>query len=228
KSLDELDQLKEQQITVRQIGILTLGVLTFLLIFASSWTAFYIARGLTVPIKALAEGADEIAQGNLSHRVDVFAEDELGLLVSTFNAMSAKLEENSAELSERRTYIETVLQSLPNGVISFDSENRVSTINRSAIKILRLEDADFGRMHLDQLVNEENRAVFDRLLSRAKRIGHAAEQSVLRRENADGNSETHAETPAALIASALPDESGVVLVIEDLSELIAAQRASAW
>ena len=50
----------------------------------------------------------------------------------------------------------------------------------------------------------------------------------MRRENADGNSETHAETPAALIASALPDEDGVVLVIEDLSELIAAQRASAW
>ena len=228
KSLDELDRLKEQQITVRQIGILTLGVLTFLLIFASSWTAFYIARGLTVPIKALAEGADEIAQGNLSHRVEVFAEDELALLVSTFNAMSGKLEENSAELSQRRKYIETVLQSLPNGVISFDSENRVSTINRSAIKILGLEDADFGRMHLNQLVNEENRIVLDRLLSRAKRIGHAAEQSVLRRENADGNSETHAETPAALIASALPDEDGVVLVIEDLSELIAAQRASAW
>ena len=228
KSLDELDRLKEQQITVRQIGILTLGVLTFLLIFASSWTAFYIARGLTVPIKALAEGADEIAQGNLSHRVEVFAEDELALLVSTFNAMSGKLEENSAELSQRRKYIETVLQSLPNGVISFDSENRVSTINRSAIKILGLEDADFGRMHLNQLVNEEKRIVLDRLLSRAKRIGHAAEQSVLRRENADGNSETHAETPAALIASALPDEDGVVLVIEDLSELIAAQRASAW
>src|SRR4029078_5395594 len=154
KSLDELDQLKEQQITVRQIGILTLGVLTFLLIFASSWTAFYIARGLTIPIKALAEGADEIAQGNLSHRVNVFADDELALLISTFNAMSAKLEENSAELSHRRKYIETVLQSLPNGVISFDGQNRVSTINRSAINILKLENADFGQVHLDQLVSE--------------------------------------------------------------------------
>jgi nitrogen fixation/metabolism regulation signal transduction histidine kinase len=228
KSLDELDRLKEQQITVRQIGFLTLGVLTFLLIFASSWTAFYIARGLTIPIKALAEGADEIAQGNLSHRVNVFAEDELALLISTFNAMSAKLEENSAELSHRRKYIETVLQSLPNGVISFDGQNRVSTINRSAINILKLENADFGQVHLDQLVSEENRVVIDRLLSRAKRIGHAAEQTVLRRENADGNSDSQAETPVALIASALPDEGGVVLVIEDLSELIAAQRASAW
>ncbi len=65
-SLSEFDRLKDQQIVVRQVGFLTLGVLTFLLIFASSWTAFYIARGLTVPIKALAVGADEIAQGNLA------------------------------------------------------------------------------------------------------------------------------------------------------------------
>lgn len=228
RSFDEFERLRGHAATVRQIGLLTLGVLTFLLIFASSWTAFYIARGLTGPIKALAEAADEIAQGNLSHRVDVFAEDELALLVSTFNAMSARLEENSAELSQRRKYIETVLQSLPNGVISFDNHNRVSTINRSAINILKLEDADFGLIQLDKLVNEENYVVIDRLLSRAKRIGHASEQTVLRRENADGNSDSQAETPVALIASALPDESGSVLVIEDLSELIAAQRASAW
>ena len=65
--------------------------------------------------------ADEIAQGNLAHRVDVFAEDELALLVTAFNQMSAKLEENSAEINEGRRYIETVLQSLPTGVISVDS-----------------------------------------------------------------------------------------------------------
>ncbi len=101
-SVDELENLKQRQAGVRQIGLLTLGVLTFLLIFASSWTAFYIARGLTVPIKALAEGAEKIARGNLAHRVSVLAEDELALLVQTFNQMSAKLEENSAELEERR------------------------------------------------------------------------------------------------------------------------------
>ena len=60
--------------------------------------------------------------GNLAHRVEVLAEDELALLVSTFNQMSAKLEENSAEISERRRYTETVLQSLSTGVISFDGK----------------------------------------------------------------------------------------------------------
>jgi len=227
-SLDEFDRLKDQNVTIRQIGLLTLGVLTFLLIFASSWVAFYVARGLTVPIKALAEGADEIAKGNLGHSVDVFAEDELAILVDSFNQMSSKLQENSTALSEGRKYIETVLQTLPTGVISFDADNRVSTINRAAIYILRLENANFGDFELKALVNEENRVVLERLIARARRIGHAAEQTVLRRENVAGRADGDGNLPVALIASALPDGNGTVLVIEDMSELIAAQRASAW
>jgi nitrogen fixation/metabolism regulation signal transduction histidine kinase len=229
----KFENLKQQQLTVRQIGLLTLGVLTFLLIFASSWTAFYVARGLTVPLKALAQGADKIARGDLAHRVDVFAEDELALLVSTFNQMSAKLEENSYELSERRRYIETVLQSLSTGVISFDGANRVTTINRAAIEILKLETADFTKFELKQLVGDENRQVLERLINRARRIGKASEQTVLQPEYADGSESLNENLPVALTATALPktsatDASGVVLVIEDLSELIAAQRASAW
>ncbi len=232
-SLAEFDKLKEKQITVRQIGLSTLGVLTFLLIFASSWAAFYIARGLTLPLKALAEGADEIARGKLGHRVEVFAEDELAILVESFNQMSAKLEENSAELGERQRYIETVLQSLSTGVISFDAENKVTTINKAAIQILRLEDASFNGFELSKLVTEENRIVLERLLNRAKRIGQASEQTVLQRENANGITENSNENlPVALTATALPrsfgESSGAVLVIEDLSELITAQRASAW
>ncbi|MDQ6786249.1 MAG: ATP-binding protein [Acidobacteriota bacterium] len=233
-TLNEFEKLKQKQVTVRQIGFLTLGVLTFLLIFASSWTAFYIARGLTVPIRALAEGADEIARGNLSHRVDVLAEDELALLVSIFNQMSAKLEENSAELRERRKYIETVLQSLSTGVVSFDGENRVTTINKAAAEMLKLETADFAQFKLKQLVSEENRQILERLLARARRIGQASEQTVLHREFTDGTSaaETGADLPVALSATVLPttngEASGAVLVIEDLSELITAQRASAW
>jgi len=232
-SVVELEELKQKQISVRRIGFLTLGVLTFLLIFASSWTAFYIARGLTVPIKALAEGAEKIARGNLAHRVSVLAEDELALLVLTFNQMSAKLEENSAELEERRKYIETVLQSLSTGVISFDSENRITTINKAAIQILKIEIGDFTQFGLEKLVNEENRTILERLVARAGRIGHASEQTILQRENIDGSMEMNSSLPVLLTATALPktfdgETGGSVLVIEDLSELIAAQRASAW
>ncbi len=162
--------------------------------------------------------------------------------------MSAKLEENSAELRERRKYIETVLQSLSTGVISFDGENRVTTINKAAAQMLKLEDADFSKLDLRQIVSEENRQILERLLSRARRSGHASEQTVLRREFVDGNggvndnngdalntaADAEANLPVALSAAALPKtfagetSSGAVLVIEDLSELIAAQRASAW
>lgn len=227
-TLGEFDRLKSQQVTVRQIGLLTLGVLTFLLIFASSWIAFYIARGITQPIQALAFGADEIAKGNFGYHIDVLAEDELALLVAAFNQMSVRLEQNAAELSERQRYIETVIETLPNGVVSFDTERQVSTINRAAVNILKLEGKDLSGARLETLVAEDNRAVIARLLSRAQRVGHASEQTVLKRENGNGSSDNGGGLTVALTAAALADGKGVVLVIEDLSELIAAQRSSAW
>ncbi|MEQ1604581.1 MAG: ATP-binding protein [Pyrinomonadaceae bacterium] len=223
-SVAQFEDLKRKQILIRRVGLLTLGVLTFLLMFASSWIAIHVARGLTAPIKALAEGAGEIAQGNLSHRVDVLAEDELALLVTTFNEMSAKLESNSIELSERRRYIETVLETLPTGVISFNADDKITTINRSAVNILKA--GDISHEHLVDLVGSEDRPVFERLLSRARRVGHASDQTTLKEEGSNGNQLS--ELTVALTATMLPADGGVVLVIEDLSELIAAQRASAW
>ena len=222
ESLSELDRLGQQQLTIRRIGLLTLGVLTFLLIFASSWIAFYVARGLTAPIKALAEGASEIAKGNFGHRVEVLAEDELAILVSAFNDMSARLDANSTELTERRRYIETVLDTLPTGVISFDAENRVNTINGAASEILGITAGEGHGATIASIAASEDRSVIERLISRAKRVGNSSDQTVLKTgEHGD-------ERTVAIFASALPAGNGVVLVIEDLSELIAAQRASAW
>ncbi len=220
ESLSEYSGLKEQQNTIRQLGMLTLGVLTFLLLFASSWMAFYVARGFTTPILALAEGADHIAKGELGYTVDTIAEDELETLVTAFNQMSTKLEENSAELTERRRYIETVLNTLPTGVISLDADQRVGTINPAATEMLRLGKDGAVGAELLSLVGDSDKAAFERIISRAKRVGHATEQANLRI--------SEAEKPVALIATALPEDAGVVLVMEDLSELIAAQRASAW
>ncbi|HMO81700.1 MAG TPA: ATP-binding protein [Pyrinomonadaceae bacterium] len=227
-ALVELDRLKGEQIVVRQLGFLTLGVLTFLLIFASMWTAFYVARGLTVPIRALAEGADEIARGNLAHRVETEAEDELELLVSSFNEMAARLAANSDEIIEGRRYTETVLQTLPTGVISLGADDRVSTINRAARRMLFLEDGDFAGVDLEKLVSAENFLVLERIVRRSRRIGYASEQTEIRREAGEGSESANSAIPVAFTAAILDEQGGVVLVMEDLSELIAAQRASAW
>ncbi|MEO5858447.1 MAG: ATP-binding protein [Pyrinomonadaceae bacterium] len=220
-ALVELDRLKGEQFTVRQIGFLTLGVLTFLLIFASSWTAFYIARGLTVPIKALAEGAERIAHGDVGSRVEVPAEDELALLVFSFNQMASKLEANQNELTERRRYIETILLSLPTGVISLDEHWKITTINPAAKGILRFELGDYTGSDLATLIGEADRETVERLIARAKRIGHSSDQIKLSADGAE-------PMPVAITVTALPEDRGVVLVMEDLSELLSAQRASAW
>lgn len=221
-SLREFDELKEKQVTVRQVGLLTLGVLTFVLMFASSWIAFYVARGITIPIQALAGGAKEVAGGHLGYQVNALAEDELELLVAAFNEMSATLASNSTELTERKKYIETILASLPTGVVAFDSENRVTSINPAASAILNETDPDVTQVSGESLFDADNALIVTRLLNRARRVGRAAEQITLSGPGAGR------EIMAALSATALPSGGGVVLVIEDLSELISAQRAAAW
>ncbi len=232
---DYQDLVKKQR-RVRLLGLSTLGLMTLILLFVSSWVAIYLARGIATPIKALAEASDEIARGNLKHRVTTIADDELALLAESFNQMTAQLEENrsrieasAAELRDRRNYIETVLQSLSTGVISIDENDCVTTLNASASRMLGLVDGARAREvednpKLSSLIGSEDWFVVDRLLRRARRAGHATEQTQLE----SGGS----PLPVAITATALLDSKGprwgVVLVIEDLSELLAAQRAAAW
>jgi two-component system nitrogen regulation sensor histidine kinase NtrY len=236
----EYQHLLQRQRKVRLLGLSTLGLMTLLLLFASTWVAIHLARGLAAPIRALAEASKEVARGNLSHRVDTIADDELALLAESFNQMTAELDENrlhiedgatalrekNLALEERRNYIETVLESLSTGVISLDQNDCVTTINTAAVSILKLSEAPPAWAKLTTLLSSEDRVALERLLRRARRAGRAAEQNELTRGTVGG------AIPVALTATALRgpagDGRGVVLVIEDLSELLTAQRAAAW
>jgi two-component system, NtrC family, nitrogen regulation sensor histidine kinase NtrY len=237
------EDFRRNQRKVRALGLSTLGLLTLMLLFAATWSAIHLARGIGQPIRALAEAAGEVAEGNLDHRVTAIADDELAVLAAAFNDMTAQLSENrrrierdAAELGEknlaleeRRDYIETVLQTVSTGVISLDEENRVATINAAALGMLRLEEAPRPSTPLAEVVCAEDYAVLERVLWRARLRGRAAEQMELARGPAQGGD----LIPVALTATALNPRAGerrrgVVLVIEDLSELLAAQRAAAW
>jgi nitrogen fixation/metabolism regulation signal transduction histidine kinase len=239
---NRFDDLRQSQRQVRSLGISTLSVLTFLLLFATSWVAIYLARGIATPIKALAEASNEIAKGNFSHRVETVAENELAMLVSSFNQMTSQLEENrrvlesnatelrdkNIALEERRNYIETVLKSLSTGVVSLDENDYVTAINAAAASMLRIEDAHSGeKCKLSSIINGEDLSILERLLRRTRRMGRATDQTELGRELNNNH-----PLPVALTATALLShegkESGVVIVIEDLSELLTAQRAAAW
>ena len=243
-SQGEYQKLVARQRRVRSLGLSTLGLMTLMLLFVSSWVAIYLARGIATPIKALAEASKEIARGNLAHRVTTIAEDELALLASSFNQMTAQLEENRRSieagsaalreknliLEERRDYIETILQSLSTGVVSLDEDDSVTTINAAASRMLKLSAMPAGEGKLEQLLGTEDWSVIDRLIRRARRTGQAAEQALLAGVNDGGVEPT--SLPVALTATALrasaSQKRGVVVVLEDLSELLAAQRVAAW
>jgi PAS domain S-box-containing protein len=232
-----------QQRRVRLLGLSTLGLMTLMLLFVVSWVATYLARGIATPIKALAEASKEVARGNLAHRVTTsIADDELALLADSFNQMTAELEENRSRieagatelrdtnmaLRERRNYIETVLQSLSTGVVSIDENDCVTTLNASAARMFALRARTDDNPKLSSLIDSEDWLVVERLLRRARRTGHATEQTQLESGSSNGNG----PLPVSMTATALRDSKGprrgVVLVIEDLSELLAAQRAAAW
>ncbi|MCA1567101.1 MAG: HAMP domain-containing protein [Acidobacteria bacterium] len=249
RSSQTFENFKLRQRKVRLLGLSTLGLLTLMLLFAATWSAIHLARGIGAPIRALAEAADEVARGNLAHRVATIADDELAILAASFNQMTAQLAENrrrieagagelrdkNLALDERRNYIETVLESLSTGVVSLDEENRVTTINAAAVAMLRLGETPPPGAPLKGMLSVEDHLVLERVLARARRTGRAAWQMELAR----GASQDAGVVPVALTATALGNfteggaggghsSRGIVLVIEDLTELLAAQRAAAW
>jgi PAS domain S-box-containing protein len=209
-----------------------------LLIFSASWLALYVARGITIPIQALAEATDRVAQGDFERPVEVVAEDELAGLVKSFNEMAAMLAENrkrlerAAEdlsrtnlaLDNRRRYIETVLESLSTGVISTDENAGIATINRSALWMLGLNDKPDIGTPIDRLVEAQGEELAA-LCRRARRSETAHAEIEFKR--GDGSLLSTATTAIALRTSEGTIE-GLVIVIEDLTDLIQAERAAAW
>jgi two-component system nitrogen regulation sensor histidine kinase NtrY len=224
---------------IKAIYILLLAAVTLLLIFSASWLALYVARGITIPIQALAEATDRIAKGDFGRPVEVVAEDELAMLVKSFNQMAAMLSENrerlehAAEdlsrinlaLDNRRRYIETVLESLSTGVISTDENAGIATINRSALWMLGLADRPENATPIDRVVQGPQGEELDALCRRARRSEIAHSEIEFKRP--DGSSLLTATTAIALRNSQGTIE-GLVIVIEDLTDLIQAERAAAW
>src|SRR5438445_2196181 len=129
--------------------------MTLIVVFSFTWFALSLARGITGPIEQLAEGTREIAAGNLAYKVEARGDDEIGLLVNSFNRMTddlgrskrqleeayLDLSDKHTELEDRRLYIETVLEAITTGVVSFDPLGRLTTINRAAARMLGVNEA---------------------------------------------------------------------------------------
>ena len=144
-------ELAKAHRTVRRTYMGLLWWITGMVLFASMWLALYLSRLVTRPVVALAEATQEISRGNLDYRVEVPAADELGDLVRSFNQMAGELSGNrrkletashelsaaNLELERRRQHIETILESIPTGVLSLDADLRVRHVNQALLRMLR-------------------------------------------------------------------------------------------
>ena len=240
QAFQEYKQLRLLKNPIKGIYILLFLLMTLIIVFSATWFGLYLARGITEPIQMLAEGTREVAAGNLAYKVQVRADDEIGILVDSFNRMTgdlaasqSKLEETyrdlqakHTEMEERRRYTETVLEAVATGVVSLDPDGRVTTINGAAERLLGLHAAEVQGRPATGVFRSPEYVEIDALIQRMGRVreGMLDREVHLRR---DGQA-------VALLASATalrgPDGGyvGMVLAFDDLTELLKAQRLAAW
>ncbi len=223
----EYNQIAAQRKWFRLLYSLFLLLIALFILFVATWIALLLARQISVPISALLVAASEVRKGNLGHRVQVQAIDELATLVRAFNEMMHELEANSRELETRRRFTEAILESIPTGVISLALDGRIQRVNR-ALHGLFGEEQLARATRLADLFPPDDVVEIEYLMKRALRTGVAASQIDVESGNARSNAVLH----LAVTVSALPVRDsaapGFVVVLEDTSELLRAQKAAAW
>jgi two-component system nitrogen regulation sensor histidine kinase NtrY len=240
--------IRTSQRQVRNLYLLLLLMMTTLALFASSWLALHLSKQVTKPVEALADAMEAIAAGDYARRVAEGATEEMGELVRSFNHMAADLEGSrraaetsnlqlsaaNATLEARRSELETMLETIPNGVATLDTKRCVVLANRALTEML---DPGGQRPFIGTMIEEifpaEAMEALDHLLRRSHRMGSASgemEMTVVR--NGQGNAATvYLLATVALLETGAGSERahhGYVLVLEDATELLRAQKQSAW
>jgi two-component system nitrogen regulation sensor histidine kinase NtrY len=226
-------EMKLQERPIRLNYQAYLLFITLLILFSAMWLGFYLARGITVPIGLLAEGAEKVASGDLTVRIDSEATDEIGILVQAFNRMTEELdganrnlEKASRENEQRRTYIETVLRNVGTGVVSMDLAGRVNTFNRAAERMFGVKAEDILERPYTRVLTQEHAAIIDGILGELKEEGVGR----IRREIpvAVQGTPLILFITVSVMEDALGKNIGTVFVIEDMTILVNAQRKAAW
>jgi two-component system nitrogen regulation sensor histidine kinase NtrY len=221
--------------TYKNQMLATLLLFTILLIFAATWAAFFLAKQVTVPIQALAQATQAIIEGNYETRVNVQANDELETLVNSFNRMTEQLGDSRRqidiftqnlqqavqELERRRTLMETILENIPTGVISVDETESIRRVNPAAVRMFG--ESSRQAQNFSQLLGEEAARFVHILMRRSLRLGTATQELEF---SASGRLLRAAVTVSAL--GPLRSNRGYVVVVDDLTDLLRAQKAAAW
>jgi two-component system nitrogen regulation sensor histidine kinase NtrY len=231
-------KILQKPLTTNYIIIFLL--ITLVIIFSATWFGFRLAKELTVPIMELADGTRRVASGDLDFRIGIEAEDEIGTLVSAFNKMThdlktgkAQLEKSNIalqhtnlELDRRRKYTEIVLENVAAGVISFDKEGRITTVNKSAERMLDIKAEDILGENYRKVMQPGYRKIARELI---KEINTTRSESIQKQmEITLEDKVLTAQASVNILRDERGEYMGMVAVFDDLTHLIKMQRLSAW
>src|SRR5215472_13000782 len=231
----EYYQAKQDLRTLKRQMLLILLLFTVLLFSSVMWVALFLAKQVTVPIQALAEGTREVSSGNFDYEVPEQAQDELGVLVRSFNTMTTQLRDSRSQIDEftrslqqavqelerRRQLMETVLENIPTGVISLDAAGGILRMNTSVSRVFEVKGEDAHT--LEELLGPDSARTVQSLMRRSLRMGVVSREM----ETVVAGRVLHL---AVTVSSLGPPRAntGYVLVFDDLSELLRAQKTAAW
>jgi hypothetical protein len=231
-------QLFRMRNQIRSNFFLLLLVVTVFVFFSGVWLAVFLSKQITLPVAALADAMNAIAAGKYEQRVELLTTGEMAELVRSFNHMASDLETSrqraatsSAQLTaatqaieERRRELEIILETIPSGVVTLDFSGIVLQANRGfAALIGERTDADLRGQRIQALIPQECIDEITTVIRRGQRMGAASTELEL---HLTGRTMHLAVTSARLDLA--PAKQGAVLVVEDTSELLRAQRQLAW
>jgi PAS domain S-box-containing protein len=231
----EYYQAKQDLRALKRQMLLILLLFTVLLLSAVMWVALFLAKQVTVPIQALAEGTREVSSGNFDYQVPEQSQDELGILVRSFNTMTTQLRDSRSqidqfttnlqqavqELERRRQLMETVLENIPTGVISLDAAGAILRANKSVARMFGGSSRD--PLSLEGLLGADAARTVQYLMRRSLRMGVVSREI----ETVVAGRVLHL---AVTVSSLGPRRAntGYVLVLDDLTEMLRAQKSAAW
>ena len=226
QSYKEYRQLANMRQPINNNYILTLSLITLVVVFSATWVGFRQAKRITIPLQRLAEGTREVAQGNWSHRIEAGGDEETDVLVTSFNQMTAELQEITEELVERRKDVENILANIAAGVVSLGQNGSVLMLNQAAEQMLGLPLAEVRGKHWSEVFETPHLRKVAEIISEALAGPHAEVEEQVKLTGGD-----HIVT-ALVTATRLTDDNnaprGLMLFFEDVTHLLRVQRMEAW
>ncbi len=233
------NQLRVLQQPLAGVYLSFFVMLTLMILISATWLGVYVAKRITRPVQMLAEGAREIGAGHLDYRLEPQNADEFGSLVEAFNTMAGELstsqqrlersrhdlERKNQEVDQRRQYMETILERIATGVVSTDTEGRITTINPAAGRLLSLQTSAVGESAATVFAREDLQPLAPVLMHARGPSGTGTAQEVALSQ--DGR-DVHLAVAATTLPTESDDVGGTVMVFDDVTPLIRAQRVATW